>query len=63
MQSPARSWGTGLSEFGCHPLICQRAWHGPEPVAEAALALVCHLIEEEARASSETGPRGPNGRA
>jgi hypothetical protein len=44
-------------------LVCQRAWHGPPPVAEAALTLVRHLIEVEARKVAETGPPEPNGRA
>lgn len=41
-------------------LVCQRAWHGPGPVAEAALTLVLHLIEVEARKGAEAGPPKPN---
>lgn len=44
-------------------LVCQRAWHGPPPVAEAALTLVRHLIEAEAGKVAEAGPPGPTGRA
>lgn len=47
-------------------LVCQRAWHGPPAVAEAALTLVRHLIEVEALKGTEMWgkpQRKPNGRA
>ena len=30
-------------------LLVPRAWHAPEPIAEAALTLVCLLVEEDLR--------------
>ena len=52
----AASTSTGPLSEVLISLLCPRAWHAPEPIAQASLALIRLLVEEDVRQrSSEQG--------